>query len=276
MALFRALESLRPADSRLFTDPYAHLFLQGYRRWLYGVARIPGGRWTAEKLLDRSIPGARAGGIARTKWIDDEASEALATATQLVLLGAGFDTRAHRLAAARRVKVFELDHPETSLVKQALLADVASERVRYVVIDFNRQSIAEVLNRAGFDHSQPACFIWEGVTNYLAPEAIDSVLRQVRQTANGNVLLFTYVDRAVLEEPERFYKARQLLARVNSYGEPWTFGFNPGDLAAYLAERGFKLMKDSGVAEVWQATGRSPAATRGYEFYRVAHTRVHC
>lgn len=121
MALFRALESSRRSPSRLFFDPDAALFLTGARKWLARVAGFPAARQLAEWLLDRASPGARAAGVARTKWIDDEATAALKDATQLVLLGAGFDMRALRLPEATQVLTFELDHPQTSSAKQRVL-----------------------------------------------------------------------------------------------------------------------------------------------------------
>src|SRR5215475_3474019 len=110
MALFRVLESSRPSGSRLFLDPKSSLFLTGGRKWLAHMARFPAGLRLAEWLLDRASPGARGAGIARTKWIDDEATAAMRTATQLVLLGAGFDMRTLRLPQATRALTFELDH----------------------------------------------------------------------------------------------------------------------------------------------------------------------
>jgi methyltransferase (TIGR00027 family) len=278
MALFRALESLRPAASRLFVDADAALFLRGWRRWLARLATLPAGRQIAERLLDRASPGARAAGVARTKWIDDEATGALQTAGQLVLLGAGFDMRAFRLLSAEHARTFELDHPGTSLSKQAILKSARRglpERIRYIGIDFNRQSIAEVLLDAGFDNSRPACLIWEGVTNYLTAEAVDRTLRQIGETAaEGSILLFTYIDRAVLASPEKFFGARRLIERLRSYGEPWTFGLDPGEVGSYLATRSFELLKDVGVSDVWQRAGRSSLEPHGYEFYRLASARV--
>jgi methyltransferase (TIGR00027 family) len=277
MALFRALESSRPSSSRLFLDSDAALFLTSWRTWLYRTASLPVGRRIVEALLDRAAPGARAAGIARTKWIDDEATGAFETATQMVLLGAGFDMRGLRLPAAARADCFELDHPETSLCKQAILKRAQRTlpgRVRYIGIDFNCQSIAEVLLRGGFDNSRPSCWIWEGVTNYLTAEAVDSVLRQIRETAKGNTLIFTYIDRAVLDHPERFLGAAKLIGRLRSYAEPWTFGLHRAELRTYLATRGFELLKDVAVAEVWQRAGRSGQGTRGYDFYRLASARV--
>jgi methyltransferase (TIGR00027 family) len=277
MALFRALESSRSAPSRLFYDPYAPLFLHQWRRRFYALARFDLGRRFVEQVLDRSAPGARAAGIARTKWIDDEATQALNTATQLVLLGAGFDTRAYRLPSAQRVTTFELDHPETSRAKQAVLQrEIGSlpKQVRFVPIDFNRQSLGDVLDRAGLDRMQPACFVWEGVTNYLTAEADDGVLRQIAQAATGSVLLFTYIHRDVLDRPQRFFGAEKLMSRLRSYGEPWTFGLYPEEVEGYLAARGLRLTKDLSVAEVWQRAGRSSSGTRGYEFYRLASATV--
>jgi methyltransferase (TIGR00027 family) len=277
MALFRALESSRPEHSRLFCDPFAPLFLHQWRKLFHGLARFNWGRISVEQLLDRNAPGARAAGIARTKWIDDEAKQALESSTQFVLLGAGFDARAYRLSSAQRVITFELDHPETSRAKQAVLQqEIGSlpKHVRFVPIDFNQQSFGEVLTYAGFEKTQPACFVWEGVTNYLTAEAVDSVLRQIAQAAMGSVLLLTYIHRDVLDKPERFFGAPKLTSRLRSYGEPWTFGLYPEEIEGYLAARGLRLMKDLSVAEVWQRAGRSSSGTRGYEFYRLASACV--
>lgn len=273
MALFRALESSRPANSRLFNDPFAPIFLGERRKWLYRIAQLRLGRGLVERLLDQAAPGARAAGIARTKWIDEEVTAALKAATQLVLLGAGFDTRAFRLPAAARATTFELDHPETSIVKQAALLKATGslpDRVRFVTIDFNKQSVAEVLAQAGFDKMQPACFVWEGVTNYLTADAVDGVFDQIRQSALKSIVLFTYIDRRVLDNPEQFFGAVKVMARLDSYGEPWTFGFRPEELGDYLAARGFQLMTNLSVADVWQGAGRSRSGTRGYEFYWLA------
>jgi len=277
MALFRAIESARPARSRLFCDPFAALFLHRWRKWIFRIARYGAGRRVVERLFDRGLPGARAAGIARTKWIDDEVARALETSRQLVLLGAGFDTRAYRLPAAQRVNIFELDRAEMSLAKQAALREELGslpKQVQFVSIDFNTQSVADVLSRAGFDATQPTCFVWEGVTNYLSPEAVDGILRQIAQAAGGSTLLFTYVDRRVLDQPKLFFGAEKLLSRLRSYGEPWTFGLYPEEIERYLAARGLRLVRDLSVAEVWQRAGRPGSDVRGYEFYRVASACV--
>jgi methyltransferase (TIGR00027 family) len=277
MALFRVIESARPAHSRLFCDPFAALFLRRWRKWVYGIARCDAGRRLVERLFDRGLPGARAAGIARTKWIDDEVTLALETSTQLVLLGAGFDTRAYRLPAAQRVNIFELDRAEMLFAKQAVLRrEVGSlpRHVRFVSADLNTQPVADVLSRAGFDQTQSTCFVWEGVTNYLSPKAVDGTLRQIAQAAAGSILLFTYIDRRVLDHPELFFGAEKLLSRLHALGEPWTFGLYPEEIERYLAARKLQLVRDLSVAEVWRSAGRPGSDMRGYEFYRLASAGV--
>jgi methyltransferase (TIGR00027 family) len=277
MALFRAIESSRPPDSRLFHDPFASLFIHQWRRWIYALAKHDPGRKLVEWLLDRQSPGARAAGLGRTKWIDDAVTRALETSSQFVLLGAGFDTRAYRLAAAQRVNTFELDQPETSKTKQAILRSKTvslPKHVQFVTIDFNKQSISDALSSAGFDAKRPTCFLWEGVTNYLSAEAVDQALRQISKAAAGSTLLFTYIDRRVLDHPEQFFGAEKLLSRLRSFGEPWTFGLYPDDIDQYLAARALRLTEDLSVADVWQRAGRPAIEIHGYEFYRLASTSV--
>jgi methyltransferase (TIGR00027 family) len=143
-----------------------------------------------------------------------------------------------------------------------------------VGIDFNRQSIAEALGPAGFDTARPACFIWEGVTNYLRAEAVDGVLHQIGKASPGSVLLFTYIHRGVLDHPERFFGAQKLMSRLESYGEPWIFGFYPEELAKHLEAQGLRLIKDLSVADVWQKANRPRGEASGYEFYRLASALV--
>jgi methyltransferase (TIGR00027 family) len=209
--------------------------------------------------------------------IDREVTRALETRTQLVLLGAGFDPRAFRLPAAQQVKTFELDQRETSMEKQATLrtkSGTLPKQVQFVNIDFNKQSVSDALHKAGFDERHPTCFVWEGVTNYLSPDAVDGGLRQISKAAAGSILLFTYVDRKVLDHPDQFFGAQKLLARLRSYGEPWTFGLYPEEIERYLAGRTLRLLQDRSVADVWQSAGRPAAEVRGYEFYRIASASV--
>ncbi len=277
MALFRALESTRPPETRLFDDPYAARFL---RPSLRAVARLSCGRFgraLVQSTIDRLWPGARASGVARTRWIDD----ALVTASregkveQIVILGAGFDCRAKRLSLDPALRFLEVDLPETQAVKRQGLGDDLEDDVRYVPCDFETESLTEKLEKAGGRLERPTFFLWEGVTNYLNPEAVDDVLEVVSSSAPGSVLLFTYVDRLVLDDPDRFVGSGRLRSTLRRAGESWTFGLDPAALSEYLDSRGLRLICDTGSIDYRaQYIGADGAHLRGYEFYRVAVARV--
>jgi hypothetical protein len=80
--------------------------------------------------------------------------------------------------------------------------------------------------------------------------------------------------RKVIDQPERFFGARNLLSRLDSIGEPWTFGLDPGEIEQYLAVGKLRLLRDLSVAEVWRQAGRPGSEVRGYEFYRLASASV--
>jgi hypothetical protein len=71
MALFRALESLRPTGERKVHDPFAGRFLRPSLRLPLAAARLPAVRRLLVDFLDRRWPGARSSGVARTRWLDD-------------------------------------------------------------------------------------------------------------------------------------------------------------------------------------------------------------
>jgi methyltransferase (TIGR00027 family) len=277
VALFRALETARPRD-RVFADPLAVRFLPvGYRLAARLARWRPAGR-RLERFIDGHWPGPRASAVARTRLIDDLVGDALAAgARQVVLLGAGYDSRAYRLPAMAGARVFEVDHPATQAAKQRLVrAAVRPDRrrhVRFVPVDLLGDDLAAALQRAGFAAGEPTVVVWEGVTNYLTAPAVDATLRGLAaRSAPGSRIIFTYVDRAVLTGE---IDTGGWQAAVRRQGEPWTFGFDPAALPGYLAERGLRGTLDLSTAEAADRylapLGRpEPAAP----FYRVCQAVV--
>src|SRR5262245_8923242 len=149
------------------------------------------------RAIDARWPGPRAAVCVRTRWIDDAIAQALARGLdQLVLLGAGFDARAHRLPGIERVRVFEVDHPATQAMKRRVVG-LAPPHVAYVPVDLAREALPDALARAGLRGDARTLILWEGVTNYLDEPTVDATLRFAARAARS--LLFTYVDRAVVE-----------------------------------------------------------------------------
>ncbi|WP_030442045.1 class I SAM-dependent methyltransferase [Actinoplanes subtropicus] len=277
VALFRALETARGRD-RVFDDPLAVRFLRGGYRLLARAARLRPVGLRLSRLIDRRWPGPRPSAVARTRLIDDLVVAALAHgARQVLLLGAGYDSRAYRLPGIDRVPVFEADHPATQAVKRRLVRGaVRPERrrhVHYVPVDLLRQDLGDALLAAGFAALEPTVVVWEGVTNYLDEPAVDATLRRIAAlTATGSSLIFTYVDSRVLDGS---LDAGNWPEAVRRAGEPWTFGFDPATLPGYVAARGLRLALDMSTRDAavryLEPLGRDENAAT---FYRVAQAEI--
>jgi methyltransferase (TIGR00027 family) len=268
-ALFRALETRRRGG--VIEDPLAEAFLGPPLR---AVARC--GR-PAAAVIDRRWPGVRTSVVARTRLIDGAVTELAPRVGQVVLLGAGFDTRAYRLPSLAGRPVFEVDHPGTQGRKRAVLrrAGAPHDGVRFVPTDFNLGGPGAALAAAGHDPAVSSLVLWEGVTNYLEAAAVDAGLRWCAGAAAGSALLFTYVDRQVLDHPERYVGAQRLHATLRRAGEDLTFGMSPADMGPYLDGLRLQLQWDLGAAEYRSLVyGDAARRMRGHEFYRVALARV--
>jgi methyltransferase (TIGR00027 family) len=207
--------------------------------------------WTA--LGTRSV-FAR-GVHVRTRHIDAVLAESLrAGTTQVVILGAGLDSRAYRFDALRGVRVFELDLPQTQHYKKARVRDVFGglpAHVTYAPIDFATQDLATVLKGAGYDPAKRTLFIWEGVTMYVPEPGIDATLRAVAtNAARGSRIVFDYFTERALKDPQSVLAP--VAKRVAAAGEPFVFGM-PGDNAdAFISARGLSVVSDFGSAELGQ------------------------
>jgi methyltransferase (TIGR00027 family) len=191
IAVVRAEEALRPAAERLFDDPYASIF----------AAAGAHAAEATQRFLD--LPFFRDGVRLRTRFIDDVVREGLAAGlAQVVLLGAGFDSRGLRMPeiADRRVPVFEVDTPTQLERKRSLLASAGVKvpaRVGYVPFDFDAQDLEVELMAAleakGFRRGAGAFFVWEGVIGYIDGAAIDASLRfMAHEGGPRSRLVFTF------------------------------------------------------------------------------------
>jgi methyltransferase (TIGR00027 family) len=275
MALFRALEHVRPASARRISDPFARAFVDSRLRAVVTLGALPGVGELVRGYIDRRWPGARTSAVARTRFIDERSEAAITSGIeQIVLLGAGFDSRPYRLQGWGRITVFEVDHPDTQARKRRLLGTVPS-RVRFVPVDFDRNQVEAALHAAGYDRDRTTLFIWEGVTNYLTEGAVDGTLRWCARAAPSSRIVFTYVHRAVLDDPASFFGTARLFETLDASAERWTFGMDPAGLASFLEARGFHLDEDVGAEEYRRRCYGTPStAMRGYEFYRIACAHV--
>lgn len=272
MALFRALESVRPVGERLFEDRAATSFLRPSLRAVTSAARFPPAHALIVALIDHRWPGPRLSGAVRTRVIDDFVTGAMeGGCTQLVLLGAGYDTRATRLPAAAASTVFEIDYPETQARKRAALGH-ASDRIRYVALDFERKALAPALIDAGLNGSARTCVLWEGVFSYLTPEAIDATLAAlVEVCAPRSQILLTYVEQRFLETAGP--QAGAWFTAVHDAGEPFQTGLDPIQAPAFFTARNLALLNDESTTQAARRLG-VPKAHTIPDMYRLATLQI--
>jgi methyltransferase (TIGR00027 family) len=275
MAFFRALETTEPRRRRLFSDAYAFDLLSKPLRAIARGANIALVRRLVYLLLDLGWPYTRSSGVVRTRAIDDLVNDGLGYgARQLVLLGAGFDSRGYRLPNLDRVKVFEVDHPATQTVKRERLrcTRLPIADLQFVPVNFERDDLEEKIAERGFDPHAPAVVVWEGVISYLTEPAVRSNFAVLsRLLAPSSRLIFTYMDKGAVEGSKSFPGSRRWKSWVSFSGEPFIFGFDPGTLRQDLEPFGFSLESDVSTQDI--ARQYCPALGRtepGSEAYRVA------
>lgn len=276
MALFRAIETERPKEKRLFTDKFAINFLDLRLKIATKFSGIPVIGSIIPKIIQHKASGALSSGTARTKYIDDLLQKTIQDGIkQILILGAGFDTRALRLDFLKNISVIEIDHPDTSKFKlDRLNLSVQPKNISYLRLDFNKENLQDLAQRQKIDFNIPTTILWEGVTNYLTQEAIDKTFEFVKNFTNNFYIIFTYVHKQVLDKPQSFEGTKKLFENLRQNEERWTFGFIPTELAHYLQRFHLNLIEDKGAIDYREKyIPERKSLLSGYEFYRVAFAK---
>ncbi|MET0388324.1 MAG: SAM-dependent methyltransferase [Polyangiales bacterium] len=242
VALARGVATHEAALSRACQDPVAQQLLPTPLRLL--VQRAAASPTTARALRYSQL-GMFDHHAMRTALVDQALHDALARgARQLVLLGAGLDTRGHRLPALSNTIVFEIDHPLTQGYKQrrANLLQRGAREIRYATCDFERDRFADVLHDAGFDPTQPSCVIWEGVTMYLQEPAVERALDTLSHLCcSGSTLITTYL----WQVPTTDVSWGTLRSILQAVAEPLRFDSSTEAMADRLKKHGFDVLADA-------------------------------
>jgi len=234
----------RESDERLRGPDYmAEIFLPAFARIILNVPVL------RKVFMSKVAPsGIYEYVLARTKLFDEIFLDGLARRVcQIVLLGAGMDTRALRFASKNQgTRIIELDFEKTQHPKIEILNRKQVELPKELVfasIDFNKQNLSDVLMNAGYQKDQQSLFLWEGVTMYLNSDAVDDTLTFIRESSQeGSRVAFDYIFASVLRQENKFYGEKEIFHTVSQAGEGWTFGIEEGEIEEYLTECGFRMM----------------------------------
>lgn len=203
---------------------------------------------------------------ARTKYIDHVLSqEAAAGVEQVVILGAGLDSRAYRFAKRfPKLKFFEVDLPATQAYKrQRVEAAVGGlpPGVVYVAVDFDKDDLGRALAKAGYRKDRRTLFIWEAVSYYLQEAGVRATLDFVAQQAQpGSRLVFDYLTREALDKINSGEAGQRGAAARAKRGEPFLSGIKRGTIRGYLAESGLVLVEE---VEARDMVGRFLIGSKG-------------
>ncbi len=278
MALFRAIETERPANKRLFTDKYAINFLDNGLKTATKISGLPFIGSIIPKIIHRKALGALSSGTARTKYIDDLLLQTIQKGIQQVLiLGAGFDTRALRLDFLKEIPVIEIDHPDTAKfkIKKLKKTGLLPDNISYLQLDFNKESLNDLAQQNKIDFTRKTTIIWEGVTNYLTQEAVNKTFEFIKQFSENSFIIFTYIHKQVLDNASLFEGTEKIFENLKRNEERWTFGFLPSELSNYLKQFGITIIEDKGATEYRNKyIPERKGLLNGYEFYRVAFAKL--
>jgi methyltransferase (TIGR00027 family) len=242
VALNRALGNLAPRVPG-FSDPFAVQFLP--ERWRKRVEKVraslaSGARTSPYALWQRPMGTFNQ---FRTVILDRALNSSLPS-EQVVILGAGLDSRAWRLDFLKQAVVFEVDFPASQAWKRERAASIPykAKDVRFVAIDFQRDQLAPLIRNAGFDPSKRTFWLWEGVTMYLSPEAVSANLAAFAAlSAPGSRIALSYLRKKNGRVPRNLFLA--LL------GEPLRSAFAPDELTALAKSHGWRRIQDSDVQD---------------------------
>ena len=249
-----------PQELDLIADhPIARALRQGYQ----------------ESRRIREVAGMSNLLLVRTRYIDERLLRAVQNGvSQVVVLGAGFDTRAYRFRDQLKGKrIFELDYPSTQEIKKRRLREVFGslpEHVCFTEIDFKTDSLSEVLRKAGYRDNEKTFFIWEGVSMYLPEPAVRSTLNVIsKSAAPGSSLVMDFAESAGIQLVTRFPNLSQH-KYTTGWGEPWIFGVPDMREREFFQECGFDVRDILGLFSrearkryLRRADGTSLGTTRG-------------
>ena len=275
-ATCRLIEQYQPDGTRLFNDPVVKDLVGAPIRILMQFASM---RNFTIKQTDATTPGIFGAQICRTRYIDDAVQGALAQGIgQVVILGAGLDTRPYRLRGMEGVRAFEVDLPAVQDDKKKKIQKHFGrlpEHVTFIPIDFDTQALEDVFAGTAFDPSRPAVFAWEGVTQYITEEAVRRTLAFAGKSAPGSVMVFTYVLKSIIERRSGIPGAEKMMDLVAKNNAPWIFGLEPAVMQEFLKPFQFTLMADVGNADYQESylkpLGRKLVVSEGE---RIVQARV--
>jgi methyltransferase (TIGR00027 family) len=246
-AVHRTLANKEYGHEVFGSDYMAIHFLPPHFRFFLGFKKI---RKRIKNKIKRKLPGLHEYVLARTAWLDSLFTEALQNKIpQIVILGAGYDSRAYRFDTINQVtKIFELDKSSTQDRKKRCLRKAGiniSQNTCLIPIDFIKESLPDTLHRAGYDPDKKTLFIWEGVSYYLSPDAVEATLGYINERAQKEtVVAFDYIIPVSENNMDHYYGVKEFfrMMQKNHADEILRFSMPEDETTSFLKRKGLRVL----------------------------------
>jgi len=252
VAEYRAQENMEAVP--LYGDPVVPLFLN--ERTREAADRISANFPAVEKMVRL-----------RTRYFDDRLEEQIGLGCrQVVILGAGLDTRAVRKQAPG-VTYFEIEDLGTIAFKRARLAEGGIEApITFIPGNYVTDGLLRLLQTNGFRFDLPAYFIWEGNTMYLTGTSVTDVLKALSGCIDQFSISFDYMAEKVIDLSTGDQRTSEFVKRFAAMGAQWHFGVD--DLQALATEARMTVVENVRIAELHRTYWPSqPLDSIIYEYY---------
>jgi methyltransferase (TIGR00027 family) len=210
-ALFRSREAQVPASVRLLNDPYARLFGEQHPLiWTLRALRL------LLPSLRKMVDELQIAHCVRHRSIDELCLQAGRDGfRQFVLLGAGYDTRALRLAEhLPHANWIEVDHPATATRKAWLIRRAGVDwSARRIALDFRGDDLGVALARSEFDDTQLTCFVLEGLVHYLDSATLMRLLDAMAGGQGARRIILSYIPAEMAKRASGLFRRTVALLR---------------------------------------------------------------
>jgi methyltransferase (TIGR00027 family) len=253
VAEYRAEENLEPAP--IYRDPVVGLFLSD------------ASRQAADRVSSRFAP-VKDMVKTRTRYFDDTLDAQIAEGVgQVVILGAGLDTRAVRKPSAG-VRYFEIDDPATLDLKRRCYANAhVDARVTFIPGNYVRDGLIDLLRSNGFECDVPAYFIWEGNVMYMPLTNDRDTMLELQRYVKRFRLSFDYLSESVIAKTTGDASLTALVESFEAMGAPWVSGID--DIHGLARELGLRVVENFRTGELYRKYRGRPASSPIFDHYSI-------
>ncbi len=243
IALQRIAESMLPGDVRIFFDPYAVNFVDPVKLAWANEHQKEVHALTAD--IEKKMPGWSNTIRGRVRYFDDVVQNATGKGcSQVVILGAGYDTRAYRIDSLKKhTRVFEIDRPVTQERKTGILIKIFGQlpdHVSFIPHDLGQGSWWPALEAAGFSPAEKTLFLLEGLVMYLSRPDVVGLLAVIAEHARaGSMVLFDFVPQSLADGTSDAEGGQNIRNGTIQLGEPILSGFADGEVVPFLTSLGY-------------------------------------